>query len=402
MLLRMNILTTRLIGMILLAAASAMMIWFCASTLPLSFNGERPNDFPNYYVAGLRLFEERPIYEPLEAEVLRRLGFAHYPTNIADTPATVVLLAPLSRLTYRAAFFTLYSFSLLSVPLLTYFVGRYLGMTVWESVCAASLLSFSNHYRFLLLCNHMESILLMCLTLGWVSLRKGWERTGGFFWGLAAALKLFPGLLIVMLSPSRWKRAALTGIIAAAILLALAGITIGLSDSFAYIMQVIPQSQQWYGHDCNFSLMSIGYRLGGLTVGWALTITAVMVITFLSFKSRDNRDRLYAVGTAGMLIISPLSWLGYGILLIPVFLLLFTELSKCGSRYDIWVFIAALVLTQYWPFQAEPMTGSVVEFLFYAIPPVCGYILVIFLAYRLPDAEPTPAGTEISLERTAA
>jgi hypothetical protein len=400
--LRLHFLTTRQVGMIMSAAALVMMFWFCSSTLPLSFNGERPNDFPNYYVAGLRLFEERPIYEPLEAEVFHRLGFAHYPTNIADTPATVVLLAPLSRLTYGSAFFTLYFFSLVSVPLLTYFAGRYLGMTFWEAVCAVSLLSFSNHYRFLLLCNHMESILLLCLTFGWIYLKNGWDRTGGFFWGLAAALKLFPGLLLLLLMLSRWKRAALIGIIAAAVLLALAGVTIGRADSFAYIIQVIPQSQQWYGHDGNFSLMSIGYRLGGLTVGWTLTIAAVIVITVLVFKSRDNKDRIFAVGTAGMLLISPLSWLGYGILLIPVLLLLFSKLDRKTSRLNVWIFITALVLTQYWPFQSKPMISSMNEFLFFTIPPVCGYMSIMVLAFRLLTDGTIAAGKEISMERTAA
>jgi len=377
-----------------------MMIFFCLSTLPLSFNGERPNDFPNYYFAGLRLFEDRPIYDPLENEVFRRLGFVHYPTNIADPPTTIVLMSPLSQLRYHAAFFTLYAFSLFGIPLLVYYTARYLGIGHWESICACSLTLFSNQYRFLLLCNHMESILLFCLTFGWIALRKGRERTGGVLWGLASALKLFPGLLIVMLTLSRRKRAVLTGTFTALILLALSGTIIGWTNSVTYIRHVIPQSQQWYGHDCNFSLMSIGYRLGGMTAGWVLTIAAFTAIMFLSVKMKGSQDRIFTVGTAGMLIISPLSWLGYGVLLFPVFLLLFAELNRGALRQDTWIFIAALVLTQYWPFKADPMTGSVAEFLFFAVPPFCGYMLVLILALRMPDTNISPTARKTLLERT--
>lgn len=384
-----------------MAIGLSMLIYFCLSTLPLSFNGERPNDFPNYYFAGLRLFEDRPIYDPLENEVFRRLGFDHYPTNIADSPATVVLMSPLSQLSYNTAFFALYTFSLLGVPLLIYFTARYLGIGLWESICACSLTLFSNQYRFLLLCNHMESILLLCLTFGWIALRKGKERTGGFLWGLASALKLFPGLLLIILALSRWKRTALTGIVAASIILALSGAIIGWADSATYIMQVIPQSQQWYGHDCNYSLMSIGYRLGGITAGWVLTIAAVAIIILVSLKIKGSRDRIFAMGTAGMLIVSPLSWLGYGVLLLPVLLLLFTAMSRRALRQDIWMFIAALVLTQYWPFKADPMMGSIAEFLFYTVPPVCGYILVIILAWRMPDTDTFPTMRETFCERRA-
>lgn len=385
-----RIMITRRTGIISMVLAWSMIIGFCLSTLPLSFNGERPNDFPNYYFAGLRLFEERPIYEPLEKEVFRHLGFTNYPTNIADSPATVVLLSPLSQMSYRVAFFTLYLFSLVSVPLLVYFIGRYLGFGIWESVCASSLILFSNHYRFLLLCNHMESILLLCLTLGWVALRQGKERTGGALWGLGTALKLFPGLLIVMLALSGRKRAALWGIIAAVIVLILSGVIVGNENMSAFLTQVIPLSQQWYGHDCNFSLMSIGYRLGGIKTGWLLTITAFIAISLISFKYHGSRDYTYTVGSAGMLIISPLSWLGYGILLFPVLLLLFERISKDASRLDIWIFIAVLILTQFWPFKAEPMVSTIAEYLFYTLPPVIGYMLVIFLACRLLGKKDTP------------
>jgi Glycosyltransferase family 87 len=207
---------------------------------------------------------------------------------------------------------------------------------------------------------------------------------------LGTALKLFPGLLIVTLALSGGKRAALWGIIAALTVLVLSGVIVGNQNVSAFLTQVIPLSRQWYGHDCNFSLMSIGYRLGSMTTGWLLTIIAFIAISLISFKHHGNRDYTYTVGSAGMLIISPLSWLGYGILLLPVLLLLFERISKGASRLDVWTFIVVLALTQFWPFNAEPMVTAIAEYLFYTLPPVIGYMLVIFLACRLLGKKTSP------------
>ena len=366
---------------LLVLAGTVATAFFCKQTLPQSFDGQRPNDFPNYYVAGLRLWEGRPIYAPHAEEVRTRLGFADYPTNIADSPFAVVALSPLARLPYRPAFFCLYVFSLLAGPGVAFASTRALKAPAWMALGAAGLTLFSNQYRFLLMFNHMESLLLCLLVAGWLCLRSGRGRLGAALWGAAAALKLFPGLLLVLLlAQSRW-RAALWGGATAAALLLLCSMVIGWSSAVEFATHVIPYSHVWYGHGYNVSLMSIGTRAAGPAAGWSMALLALAAVGGVVGRSRGDPDRLFVAGTAGMLLASPLSWLGYGILLLPALAIVAKQLVP-GDHAGRRLLLAALVLTQFWPFLSGSETPPLARFLFFTVPPAAGYALVVLLAAR--------------------
>jgi hypothetical protein len=364
---------------LVLLAGAAATAFMSVQTVPQSFNGQRSNDFPNYYIAGLRMWEGRPIYKPHAEEVRTRLGFADYRTNIADSPVAVVVLAPLSRLPYRAAFFCLYFFSLLAVPGAVYGCARALKAPPWEALTAAGLTLFSNHYRFVLVFNHMESLVLCLLAGGWICLRSGKERVGAALWGAAAALKLFPGLLLVLLVVQRRWRAALWGMATAAAMLLLAGMAIGWTNALEFVTQVIPHAGTWYGRDYNVSLMSITSRTADPAAGWAISLAALAVAAVVTLRSRRDADALLMAGSAGMLLASPLSWIGYGILLMPALV----AASKRTAPRDVGggpILVTALVLSQFWPFQTGPETPLLGRFLFYSVPPAAGYALVLLLA----------------------
>lgn len=366
------------LALLLTLAGAAGTAYFAYQTVPQSFDGQRANDFPNYYVAGLRLWEGRPIYTPHADEIQARLGFADYPTNIADSPFAVVCLAPLSRLPYPVAFFILYGFSLLAVPGVVFLCARALRAPAWAAWLAVGLTLFSNHYRFVLMFNHMESLLLCLLAGGWLCLRSGGERRGALLWGAAAALKLFPGLLILLLLAQRRWHAALWATAGAGTLMLLSALLIGWNSALAFVTEVIPYARNWYGRDYNVSLMSIGVRLGGGAFGWAMTLAALALTWRLSLRAGRDLDVLFVAGSAGMLLASPLSWIGYGVLLLPALVVVTKSVSPddvAGRR----LLLLALVFSQFWPFRSGYETPDLWRFLFYAVPPAIGYALLLFL-----------------------
>src|SRR5512135_2502170 len=90
-----------------------VLAWFILVHIPECFDGTSPADFPNYYFAGLRLFEDRPIYADLHDEVQKSLGWDYnlYPE---DVPFAIVALSPLSLLAYKPAWWALAIFSLVA------------------------------------------------------------------------------------------------------------------------------------------------------------------------------------------------------------------------------------------------------------------------------------------------
>lgn len=373
-----------MVGALLLAAACiAALAAFCVQTIPQSFNGQRPNDFPNYYFAGQRLWEGRPVYRPLADDVCERLGFAGYPTNVADSPFAVIALSPLAQLPYRAAFLLLYAFSLLAVPAAVLVTAKALKVPAWVAVCLAGAALLSNQYRFLLLFNHMESILLWLLVGGWLCLRAGRGRAAAVLWGAAAALKLFPALLFVLLAAQRRWRLALWGGATAAALTLLGALIMGIPNAMEFVTEVIPFSRTWLGHNYNISLMSIGARAGGVPLGWAASCFVLAGVLAAAWRAAWNPDRLYVAATAAMLLLSPLSWIGYGVVLLPTLVIAARWIAP-GDAPARRILLAAVVLTQFWPFQASGEPAPLRLFLFHAVPPAAGYALLLLLAGRQP------------------
>ena len=116
-----------------------------------------------------------------------------------------------------------------------------------------------------------------------------------------------------------------------AALLLLSGLLIGREATHDFIFQTLPSSQLWYGKVGNYSLLSFGAAFGSNLLGWSLSILAFILLVQKSFW-RKNPDDLFVKSMCFALILSPLSWLNYQVLLLPGLLILFQELPKASSR----------------------------------------------------------------------
>jgi len=291
----------------------AVFAWFCATQLPPVLNGEP--DFPNYYVGGERVLAGEAVYGPIDLS--KTFGIESYHAYPADPPATVVLLAPLSLLPYDTAWIVFASLSTVLLAGVAYGTAREVGWARPIAVAVAAGFLVTSPARWLLFRNHMESILLLLVFLGWRSLRRGKETSAGVWWGIAAALKLFPALLLIgLIAARKWRAAAAGGVVAAGVTV-LSVVVVGWDNARAFITDVLPLSRQWYGALGNYSLVSFGTALSGAWLGWwLLGIGGVALVMVYVWKAR-SADAIYGAGISAALLITPLSWLNYLVLIIP-------------------------------------------------------------------------------------
>ena len=304
-------------------------------------------DFPNYYLGGERLFDGRPVYGSLEAEVEERFGVEGYDAYPADPPPTVLLVAPLSLLSYDAAWLVLAGLSVVVLLLVTYLTSRRVGFSAEAGVLLASIALLTTSSRFLLIRNHVEGLVLLLGFFGWTALRRRDSRAAGVWWGLATALKLFPGMWLIGLMKRTSRVGVFAGIATVAVLGLVSLAVLGWSNVEDFATLVIGSSTRWYGVLGNYSLLSFGTALSSVTLGWVFTGIGVLTLVPVYVKLAVRPDQVWVAGTAAALLLSPLSWLNYLVLAIPALIIVGSYLDM-HVRTDRWLLVGLVASLGFW------------------------------------------------------
>lgn len=270
-------------------------------------------DFPNYYYSVGNLAEGASIYTDFREQVIADSGSDTVEVNyLADPPPVAVLFYPVQWMSYEMAWWSLIVLSGLAMMLTVAVTGRELGVTRNWLIAGAGLSLLTTSFRYLTLTNHFEVLLALLAALGWVRLRR--RGSPGVYWGIAAALKLFPALWSIALVRNRRAVASGFGSFLAVMLVAVG--VVGVEDFARYVREVLPLASQWYEATGNYSLMSVGTLIGGTPTGWVLTAVGVAGFAWTVSRLGDHHDALYVAGVAWSLLLSPLSWLNYLVIVI--------------------------------------------------------------------------------------
>ena len=327
-------------------ATGFVLAWFILVHVPECFDGSSPADFPNYYFAGLRLLKDRPIYSDLHDEVQSSLGWDYnlYP---ADTPFAILTLSPLSLLAYKTAWWVLAIFSLLAVGFVMFFTAKETQISSSATAIALSAALCCTPFLILLKRNHFEMILVICSMLGWTLLRRRKPYVSALFFGLAGALKLFPALWLIVTLTVSGKRPFVFGCITFVFFSMVGALFLGADNVQHYIFRIIPRSAQWYGAVANYSVLSLASALGSPRFGWTFSI-AVMLLAFyeLWIGTREPTSVWIRV-TVLSLLLSPLSWLNYFVLIVPIATVVLAETTP-GSRRRLYT-CGLLTTLLFWP-----------------------------------------------------
>lgn len=335
-------------------------------------------DFPNYYLGGERLFDGRPVYGPLEAEVEERFGVAGYDAYPADPPPTVLLVAPLSLLAYDTAWLVLAGVSIVVLLTVTYMTSREVGFSPEVGVLLASIALLTTSSRFLLIRNHVEGLVLLLGFFGWKALRRNRSGATGVWWGLATGLKLFPGMWLVGLARKRTQSGVLAGAGTLMVVGLLSGVVLGWSNVADFITQVVGSSTRWYGALGNYSLLSLGTALSSVTLGWVLTAVGAAVVVPLYLRYAIGPDQVWVAGTAAALLLSPLSWLNYLVLAIPALIIVGSRLDL-RARTDRWLLLGLVASLGFW---GPVVFNSELPSLLVSFVPTYGLVALFVVALR--------------------
>ena len=208
---------------------------------------------------------------------------------------------------------------------------------------------------------NMNALLLCALGAGTWALMVERPRTAGVLFGCAAALKVFPALVIVYLGARRLWKAFFGAVLAAVVLTALPVLIYGPSQFLAQLRAWFQiGSGGWPARFHNQSLIAAVDRLTGawnapgirtageapvVVVGFAVIACALVSLAIIVFSRHEWHVRRVPNEIASVVVLSillsPIAWDHYWVLLFPAFLLVrygaHRALLGKASTYTFWV-----------------------------------------------------------------
>jgi len=330
-------------------AICTLFLFLLGPGFVLSFEPELkpPGDFFQDWASARNLTEGKPVYgnlrtaagEYLHLDLTSKVVDGIVEVN-GHPPTSIWWALPLARLDYRTAFFIWDLTSLALVIASVGLIGRELGVDKFGFALIAkgvALALLCNPLRQLLAQGQFGGVLLLLLTLGWIADRRDRRIFAGICVGLAAAIKLYPALIIgYWLISGRWSRVGAAVVTGVGVVAATVGV-MGFESIETYVRDVMPGMKQWYDSGLNLSLTGFWHRLfhGPNSVfiplaaderiaklGVAVSSLAVLgiwgaiVYRTRRAQQRDQAepeqacrtDHAWTVTIAAMTLISPLTW----------------------------------------------------------------------------------------------
>lgn len=316
-----------------------------------------------------------------------------------NPPLLTVLLAPFGLLDALTAYRIWVVLTLLMVVGALAFVARELRVPAPATVLVLLAVLASSPVQGTLVLGQIYPLLLVFLAAGWLAERRDREVLGAVLYGVAVALK--PSLAPILLLPlvtRRWS--ALRAGIGSAVVASLVGVAIcGPSSGPGWLRMAlaepVPDTVD------NASLPGLAVRFGlPPTVGLVAGV-AVLLATFGWLERR--RDRLQPAGTAvwavlaAGLLLSPIAWHNYLMLLWPGVLLLLAR----GRGPTVTALLAVAVIPVSWNAPGAP--GVLVGHSLYFLVLVAYWLVLLRAAERRTGPGPvsgaiqsTPAGGSCS------
>lgn len=175
------------------------------------------------------------------------------------------------------------------------------------------------------------------------------EGRAGLWIGIATALKAFPGLLLVYLAYRRRWRAFSVGVAAAVGLTALALLPHGFENGVPVVREwlILVGNSSDLASVSNQSLAALVDRLGGPpAAGWGVALLGLtaMAVAFRQTPTPDGMAREVAVVALLAVLLSPIAWVHYYVLLLPAWAAAFEQFDHTPGRPRWYAGVAAAAL----------------------------------------------------------
>jgi hypothetical protein len=372
---------------------------------------DRGVDFFQEWASARNFFSDLPIYMNQKDAIERHLGYHVDEDDVilkvnAHPPTSVLLALPLAGFDYPDAVLVWNLGSLGALVTSLWLVAHEMGiaLSAWTLFPTVTLLLLCNPLRQQVNQGQLNLILLLLVTGVWVAERTARPRWAGALLGAATAIKLFPGFLFLYFAMRRQWRIVASGAISFAALTGLTAAVLGPETYRSYIVEVLPKLERFRDEWANASLVGLWTKLfnpqavdirldwphcslvgsmarlfasqtgdstrlipGGMPiarteplwrnavlaqVGAPLSCTAVVAVLARAIRrarSRTDHDRTFGLALTTMLLISPISWDHYFLILIIPLALVWAGLPTSGrARVLFLINLAALWVS---PFQ---------------------------------------------------
>jgi hypothetical protein len=314
-----------------------------------------------------------PVYTP-HAITLPRYLDRRFPegdpwaVEVNAHPPTAILLAlPLAGLSFPSAFLVWNLFSLAALVASLGLIARGLGWrySPWVVLPLLALLVVCHPFWHQMIHGNLNLLLLALLTGTWAAARAGRPGLAGAALGTAAALKLFPAFLAVYFLARREGKVLKVAAATLAALTLLTAAILGTEAYRTYLGEVLPHTAERYRAAWfNLSLAGFWAKLFDPQTGdrgmhltpllasrplahaafaaSAILVAAVVARVAARARSRSAADLAFGLALLGMLLVSPITWEHYLLLLPLPLAVLWQRLPPLeGVR---WVYGAAVVL----------------------------------------------------------
>ena len=317
-------------------------------------------DFALDYVSARAVLDGRDPYTPIDELIA---GYLHPPQEVLNDvlpganwhpPFKVLLTLPLALLPYRAAGITWLMLSALAYVAAGMLLGSALGWRRSSGLLLGLGALIVPVVQKDLSTGNLNGELLLVLVAAWHFARKGNDAAAGVAIGLAAAIKVFPALILLpFLVSRRWRVVTYAGA-AGALLTVIGVVALGPADALDHIRagtgsegfgywDASPANIGWWGLATRW-LSPNGWvphlSLGAL--GLVLAVGGIVVFLALAARPRAEftEDTFWATVPL-MLLAWPIVWDHYLVLMLPWVVLGARRIPRSRNR-AIWFALISL------------------------------------------------------------
>lgn len=337
--------------------AALICLMFGAATVQrLLAPPETLNDFMQEWTSARNHWDGLPVYLPLSESVPRHMRVR--PERLlleynAHPPAAVLVSLPCGLFSYEQGLrcWNVLSLVALAAALLLLLGpwGVNWGATGWLVVGA--LVLSSNSFAQQMLQGQLNTLLLLLLAGAWVADRRGNSLLAGSLIGAAAAIKLVPAVLGLPFLARRDGRGVLGCALGAAVVNGAAAAVLGVDAFRDFFLEVVPHvGGRYQDYWSNVSFNGFWRKLldgaGGhetplahlpQVAGVLTLLCSLGLIVWVGWRSRrgdsvDQRDRAFAASLVMMLLVSPIAWDHYFLMLLPTFCVLWEQAGRANER----------------------------------------------------------------------
>jgi alpha-1,2-mannosyltransferase len=332
------------------------------------------NDFTPDYVSAREWTAGRDPYAPLSGLYDEYFGLENVRLVVEPDqlnphpPILIVLAAPFARLGLGPARVLLGMLTLAAIFLGVFLLCRRLEMRRDPSVVVAAAVLALPLVTYEVRWAQMNGFLLLALVLGWRSLRAGSDRGAGLALGFAAALKIYPWLMVVPLIRERRFRAVAWMVGTAAAATAAGAVALGPAATVRFATVASARNVDAWGAAPNgISLVTLPFRLaasgrwlhpGAPVAGWisfaGLVILGLCFLGAARTPASASGDLMWAT-VPWMILGSPIAWPHYLVTAIPLGILVlarsgrFRPPARAAAALAVGVLVAASPFGEWLP-----------------------------------------------------